>query len=408
MQRNVPDEHEAIVAFLGSATFVHPGATFPLAGFEPFRAAVAAVGPDGGWGRVQTPEGEVRFAVKPVTQGSTRGSYVVAYFTAHEQAEFIHTMRTYAMVAAVVLVVLTVAAWLVAGRLLRPLRLLRATAYEITDTDLTRRIRVDGNADLADLAWTFNAMLDRLEGALATQRRFLDDAGHELRTPITIVRGRLELVNSADPADVASTRALVLDELDRMSRLVDDLIVLAKAGRPDFLHPQPVNLGALTDAMFTKARALGERQWRLDARAEGTLVADPQRLTQALMQLAENAVQHTRPGDEVAIGSAADQERARVWVRDTGPGVHPRDADRIFDRFERAARGPRGDGSGLGLSIVRAVATAHGGRVDLDSRPGSGATFTLTLPLSTTAANNEWAADEPTLVLPADRDGAER
>lgn len=401
LQRNVPDEHEAIVAFLGPARFVHPGATFPLGSYEPFRAGVVALGPDGGWGTVDTPEGEVRFAVKPVVQGDTRGSYVVAFFTGHEHAEFTHTMRTYAIVAAVVLLALTVAAWIVAGRLLRPLRLLRTTAQEIGDTDLARRIPVAGNDDVSDLARTFNAMLDRLEVAFTTQRRFLDDAGHELRTPITILRGHLELLDSADAGDVESTRALVLDELDRMSRLVDELVILAKAGRPDFLDARQLDLGELTDDILDKARALGERTWLLDSRGEGALHADRQRLTQALIQLAANAVQHTRPGDVVAVGSATGDGWARLWVRDTGPGVSAADAERIFERFERGAGASRGDGSGLGLSIVRAIAEAHGGHVLVDTGQEYGATFTLVLPSASASVDLDGPADEePTLVFP--------
>lgn len=387
LQHNVPEEHEAIIGYVGDATFVHPRTSFPLARYQPFVAAVNAVGDNGGWGRVQTPEGEVRFAVKPVVQDGSRGQYVVAYFTAPERAEFADVVRTYAVVAAMTLGLLTVVAWVVAGRMLRPLRLLHETAREITDTDLSRRIPVTGNDNVSDLARTFNAMLDRLETAFGDQRRFLDDAGHELRTPVTIVRGHLELLDSADPADVTATRELVLDELDRMGRLVEDLIVLAKSGRPDFLEPRPVALGELTDDVLAKARALGHRDWQLDARAEGTIVADAQRLTQALTQLCSNAVAHTGPGDTIAIGSSAGEgdDVARLWVRDTGPGVDPGDAERIFERFERGRDAPRGTGSGagsgtgsgLGLSIVRAIAEAHGGSVGLDSHPSDGALFTL-------------------------------
>lgn len=399
LQRNVPQEHEAIFGLLGRATYVHPDARFQLASYQPFRDAVEALGRDGGWGSVHTPEGEVRFAAKPVIQGNARGSFVVAYFTAHERAEFTHVIRTYATVALAVLLVLAVAAWLVAGRLLRPLRLLRTTAEDIGDTDLTRRIAVTGNDDVSDLARTFNAMLDRLEDAFATQRRFLDDAGHELRTPITIVRGHLELLDTSDPDDIAATRDLVLDEMDRMGRLVDDLVVLAKAGRPDFLHLAHVDLGALTDDLLTKARALGDREWRLDARADATVTADQQRLTQALVQLTANAVDHTGPGDAVGVGSAVGEGWVRLWVRDSGPGVHPADAGRIFERFWRGRASSRREGSGLGLSIVRAIAEAHGGRARVDGNPDGGATFTVVLPVRPAATDTD-TDDEPTAELP--------
>ncbi len=138
-----------------------------------------------------------------------------------------------------------------------------------------------------------------------------------------------------DVEDVSATRELVLDELDRMGRLVDDLVVLARAGRPDFLRARPIDLGSLTDDVLDKARGLGDRRWQCDARAEAELVADPQRLTQALLQLASNAVSYTDRGAEIAIGTSVASGTASLWVRDTGHGVDPADAERIFDRFER-------------------------------------------------------------------------
>lgn len=146
-------------------------------------------------------------------------------------------------------------------------------------------------------------MIDRLEGAFASQRAFVSDAGHELRTPITIIRGHLELLGD-DPQERADTIEVVTDELDRMSRFVDDLLTLAKAERADFLRPGPVDLDELTDELLTKARGLARREWRLEANAAGLITADRQRLTQAVMNLAHNAVQHTSEGDAVALGSA--------------------------------------------------------------------------------------------------------
>ncbi len=223
-------------------------------------------------------------------------------------------------------------------------------------------------------------MLDRLEAAFATQKAFVSDAGHELRTPITIVRGHLELLGD-DPDERRETIALVTDELDRMARFVEDLLLLARAEQGDFLHPGPIDLDVLTDEVFAKARALADRDWRLSGAGTGRLTGDRQRLTQAVVQLAQNAVQHTGPADRIALGSALDRGEARLWVADSGPGIAPADRERIFDRFHRAGNGHRrSDGAGLGLAIVRAIAEAHGGRVELDSREGAGSTFTLVIP----------------------------
>jgi len=384
--RNVPpDKNETIVAFVNGDPLMMAGGTLPryrtLSDDPVFVRAVREALPAGGSRQLETRDhGEVVMAVKPVNDATTRGAYVPVYFPAGERAQFVAVMRTYALVAGLALVLVSVGAWLVSDRLLQPLRQMRATAQEISHTDLSRRIETTGNDDITDLGNTFNAMLDRLEHSFGQQRRFLDDAGHELRTPITIVRGHLELLDPEHVPDTEATRALVLDEVDRMARLVDDLIVLAKSGRPDFVRAVDIDAGELTDEVLDKVRALGDRAWKLDERAEGTVRVDPQRVTQALLALATNAVQHTEPGDVIALGSAHEGGRVRWWVRDTGPGVAPEDAERIFERFQRGGqvRGP--EGSGLGLSIVRAIATAHGGRVRLDSEPGEGATFTLVLP----------------------------
>jgi signal transduction histidine kinase len=161
---------------------------------------------------------------------------------------------------------------------------------------------------------------------------------------------------------------------------VNDLLLLAKASRPDFLRPETVELEELTHELYAKASALAERDWRLAGVATGRIVADRQRVTQAVMNLSQNAVTHTQQGDAVELGSELRNGSVRLWVKDTGPGVPEQEQARIFERFVRLDRTPAGEGSGLGLAITRAVAEAHGGRVELDSRPGEGARFTVIIP----------------------------
>jgi signal transduction histidine kinase len=334
-------------------------------------------------GEVQTATAEVRYVAVPVNRrdGTPQGAFVVASSLTAEEEEVTDAVRLAAIVLVSVLLIASALAWAVAGRILAPLRLLTETARQISESDLTRRIPASGRDEIAELARTFNAMLDRLEGAFATQRSFVSDASHELRTPITIVRGHLELLGD-DPEERRETVALVTDELDRMSRFVDDLLLLAKAERDDFLRIDELELGALTDELMDKAVALGRRRWQLARRGEATMVADRQRLTQAVMGLAQNAVQHTKEDDVISIGTTVDGDEAHLWVRDSGPGIPRSDQARIFERFARAsASRRRSEGAGLGLAIVRAIAEAHGGRVELDSRPGAGATFTIVVPL---------------------------
>ena len=166
--------------------------------------------------------------------------------------------------------------WLAAGRALAPLKALSNTARSINDTDLSRRIAVRGNDEIAELGTTFNEMLDRLDYAFTSQRAFMADVSHELRTPITIIRGHLETLGD-DPEERREAMAVVADELDRMSRLVDDLLVLARASRPDFLRVEPLDLDLLTHDLFAKARQLGPRDWGLDEIGVGLIHADPQR-----------------------------------------------------------------------------------------------------------------------------------
>ncbi|WP_196217183.1 sensor histidine kinase [Cellulosimicrobium composti] len=342
----------------------------------------------------RTATGDYRALVAPVRSvdavgaagaGQEPAALVLAYDRGAEHAEFAQVFRTYAVVALGALVLIGVVGWVVAGRLLQPIRALSRTAQRIGDTDLSARIPVTGNDDLSDLSRTVNGMLDRLEGAFESQRRLLDDVGHELRTPLTVVRGHLELMDPHDAADASETRDLALDELDRMNRLVDDLATLATAGRPDFVRPLDVDLGRLLDDVHDKVRTLGDRRWLVDARADVAARVDAQRLTQALLQLAANAVKFSAPGSVVALGSAVSDDGAhvRVWVRDEGVGIAPDEHSRIFERFAQATTPGRAhpEGAGLGLAIVAAIAAGHGGRVLVASTPGVGSTFTLDLPL---------------------------
>lgn len=313
-------------------------------------------------GETGSAAGTVKYAAIPVRVAGDprRGHVVVAIFYDRHRQEVVDAVRVLGLTALVALALAGAGGWFLAGRILAPVRLVRTTAERIGDSsDLTQRLTVAGNDDVAALAGTFNRMLDRLERAFAVQREFVDDAGHELRTPITVIRGHLELMGD-DPEDRAETLALVTDELERMNRIVEDLLTLAKAEQPGFLALSEVEVADLTVSVVAKARALGERTWRVEEVAEARVRGDRQRLTQALMQLAANAVRHTREGDLVAAGSTVADGRLLLWVRDGGPGVRPEDRQRIFQRFVRAGSH---EGAGLGLAIVRSIAEAHGGGV---------------------------------------------
>jgi two-component system OmpR family sensor kinase len=378
LERNLPDQNEIIFAFPSTGAARYVGESRPaLRQSAAFRALVARNEDGGGTESLTVAGEEYRIAVLPVTDGTTTAAFVVVHDVSLTRDPLHDLMITYTLLALLaVLVIAALSSWL-AGRLLAPVRRLRDTARGITDGDLNRRIEVTGQDDLADLQRTFNDMLDRLESAFNTQRQLLDDAGHELRTPLTILRGHLEVLDQADPDDVSATRALLLDETDRMARLVDDLLVLAKARRPDFVVAAPTDVERLTQGVLDRARGLADRHWVLDGVARTSAPLDGQRITQALLQLADNAVRHTQPGDEIGIGSRLHEGQLELWVRDTGSGVDPAVRQHIFHRFVRDDDGD--DGFGLGLSIVTAIAEAHGGRATLDDT-SPGATFRVQVP----------------------------
>jgi len=407
LERNLPDRGETFFSLVGGRPSRRSaGEPFARLDNNPrFVAHIrsAAQPTSGVW---PTTAGLADYATLPVRlpTGGPMGTLVIVEFHRERQARADHLVQLMFIAALAALALAGAVGWVVAGRVLAPVRAMRLTAERITGTDLTDRIEVAGADDVAALARTFNSMLDRLQAAFTGQRQFLDDAGHELRTPITVIRGHLELMGD-HPSDRDATVSLVLNELDRMARIVNDLILLAKAEQPDFLDLGEVDLADLAVAALAKAHALGDRQWLLDAFTDRQVLADGQRLTQALMQLAENAVRHTSPGDVIAIGTAvrpapASQpgqaapetgtttpatehaERVLVWVRDTGTGIAEPERNRIFDRFYHGADRHRvGERAGLGLAIVARIAAAHHGHVELSTGLGHGSTFTLDLPL---------------------------
>lgn len=399
MNRNVPSDNEMLVGWInGEPRYLSTQQHADLVENPGFLAEIRDLAEKGGIAQVDSPVGQLLLTVQPVAEvakqsgsaaAADSGALVVVTFLDDSRAELTSLIRTYAVVALLSLGAITALAQWQAGRLLAPLRRLNDAAREIGGGDLSRRIGETGNDDITALTRTVNDMLARLEHSFSSQRRFLDDAGHELRTPLTVLRGHLELLETGDAAEVAETKALLLDEVDRMSRLVGDMTLLAKSNRPDFLAVDTVELEQLTRSAFAKAVALGERDWRLDAAAAATLRVDPQRLTQAVLQLADNAVKHTDPDAEIGIGSEVAGEHVRIWVRDGGDGVPEADRTLIFERFGRGSVRSGDEGFGLGLSIVKAIAEAHGGRVSVtpaidpavdQGTTKTGAEFSLFLP----------------------------
>jgi two-component system OmpR family sensor kinase len=377
----VPDDDEALVTWYDGAPQNKSAHGYIGEDEAAFQAAANEIATNNGTTTIDDPKDDLVLNAQTVEHSGETGALIVVTYYGDARSGLRDTMQTYAVVALLSLIVITGFAAAQSGRLLAPLRTLRQTADEINDSDLSRRLPETGNDDITALTRTFNRMLDRLEAAFVGQREFLDDAGHELRTPLTVLRGHLELLDVGSPEEIAATRELLLDEIDRMSRLVGELILLAKSDRPDFVTRRPVDLTGLTVDTLAKARGLADRTWTLDETASVTVPVDEQRLTQALLQLCDNAVKHTAVGDVVALGSSYDGATARLWVRDSGPGVPPEDREQIFERFGRSLVPELDEGFGLGLSIVRAIAHAHGGAVSLEDEEPHGARFVITVPI---------------------------
>lgn len=353
-------------------------------------------------GIAETSGGEMHWARLPVESGKETGYLIVGDYMASRQEQVEGPILTIFFVSLGGLAVTAGIAWLVAGQILRPVREVRRVAADISESDLTTRVPVRGNDDISALAVTFNTMLDRLEDAYRTQRAFVDDASHELRTPITVIRGHLELMED-DAVDRRRTLELVDDELARMARIVSDLLLLAKVDRPGFAQMRTVDSASLLLDIEAKAQALGDRGWPILEIAEGKLTADPQRITQAVLQLATNACQYSPEGSTVSLGShfsGDGPERSfTVWVSDQGAGVSATEAAVIFGRFRRgqAARdaGRARSGAGLGLAIVRSIAEAHHGTAWVRSGEGRGATFGMTFPAPEEGATDTQPDDAP-------------
>jgi two-component system, OmpR family, sensor kinase len=311
--------------------------------------------------------------------------------------------------------------WLVSGQALRPLERVSRTAERIgQERDFGRRVPYRGpNDEVGRLAATFNTMLDRLQGsfadtqeaarrleaALAAQKRFVGDASHELRTPLTAIRGNAELMQripNMTATDRQESIAEIASEAQRMSRLVDDLLALARADAGHHLRKEPVTLAPLVRGAYAAARHLpgGVRLALEEPLPDATVVGDSDSLKQLLLILLDNACKYTPAGGRVDIGATARETTVEIAVRDTGQGIAPEDLPHIFDRFYRADQARAAGGAGLGLSIAGWIVGEHGGQIRVQSLPGAGSVFTVTLPRA--------AVEEPAPPEPAPEEAAGR
>jgi two-component system, OmpR family, sensor kinase len=316
---------------------------------------------------------------------------IAALPTSLASSELNGLLRRTLEIGAVSLVLTLILAWLAAHRALLPLVEIAERADRVSGGDLALRIGQQGTHDeIARVAEAIDAMLDRLEEAFLVQRRFVQDASHELRTPITIARGHLEvlmLTAAPSPNDVREAVTLAIRELERMGHVVSSLLRLARLDEQGLAHARPVALLALIEDAADRTRPLGDREIEIvdDIPPATSVLGDRAALDQVLLNLISNAVRHTRPGGRIEIGARIENATTvALWVRDDGDGIAQDVLPTLFDRFTRAdsARMRDTGGAGLGLAICQAIVEAHGGTISADSQLGHGATFTIRLPAS--------------------------
>ncbi len=298
--------------------------------------------------------------------------------------------KAFLLAGAIVIAIALLASYLAGARVSAPLRRMASVATRVDAGELEPRMEVDSSHgdEVRVLAEAFNHMLDRLSEAFEIQREFVADASHELRTPLTVIRGQLEVLaaqESPSEEEVRRTERLVQAEITRISRLVDDLLTLAAAEQTDFVRDQPIDLQSFVAELWDGVSLTAERRFELGPVPEGTLQADPDRVAQALRNLARNSIEHTEAQTglvRLEVERLAP-DQIRFAVVDNGPGIPVAERDRVFERFYRTdpGRARTVGGTGLGLAIVRAIAEAHGGTVRArDPRGGRGARVELLLP----------------------------
>lgn len=295
----------------------------------------------------------------------------------------------------IALLALSFGAWLLAGRVLRPVKDIMHTVQRINVENMAERVPVgDSHDEISELAQTFNSMLKRLDDSFRKIKQFSGDASHELRTPLTIIKGETEvgLRWAKDPEEFRNILRSNAEEIDRMERIIEDLLTLAKSDANELsLHKKEFSLSDLLQELFLQAQTLAKErdikvQFSVNVDHEIHAIGDELRLRQLFLNLISNAMKYTPGGGRVTIDLACDDKQAVISIIDTGIGIPPEHLPYIFDRFYRIdeARNRQDGGAGLGLSIVKWIAEAHGGRITVDSTAREGSIFTLFLPLRPT------------------------
>ena len=331
---------------------------------------------------------EDRVAARLLAVPSADGSHIVVGIDVDDQREVVARLTVLVAVGGpIVLLALSVLGWILAGAALRPVEELRSEAAAISLSEPDRRLPVPDTGDeLQRLTETLNGMLDRVHDALDRERRFVDEASHELRTPLGVLKAEVDLAmkgpRSRDELEAALLS--IAQETERLRRLTQDLLVLARSDRGRLpVHRADLDVSSVIERVAAEFADRASREG-VSLRVSGSDVrarVDSDRVRQAVENLVDNALRHAGRGGSVEVRADRDGDRLRVVVTDSGPGFARDVLDRAFEPFARADGGREGDGAGLGLTIVRAVAEAHGGSATARNLEGGGAAVSLELPI---------------------------
>lgn len=329
----------------------------------------------------------VRYLVVPVAGVNDSGHMIAAIFVDEKFESVNRTLLQLALMMLLAFAVASAAGWLVAGRILSPIRQLGDLTRRMTDgTTLERLSGFDEKSEIGALASDFNSMLDRTASAFAAQRRFVEDAGHELKTPLTIIRGHLDLVRTS-PTERETSLPIIEDEVRRMTRIVQDLQMLTKSNEASFIQPEEFEPSEIIDEVFVKATPLANRKWEVELAEVPRVNLDRQRMVQALLQLVDNSIKHTNEQGRVIVGLRSNNDQVEFFVGDNGPGIPEPDRMRVAERFVRGGWTAQDtEGSGLGLAIVDAIARGHGGELFIKDSPLGGAEVGIRLPISSSSS----------------------
>ncbi len=389
--RHVLAAGEGIIVSLKSAQTYATVSAAPLASIPTIKALISKVPPSSEYLTINYQNTSYQVLASPIIGTSVDGVIFAIESLSQVTSVRNHVLLVTVVEATLVLIIALGSTFFVLRRLLRVIARMTQTAREISTGDLNKRIDYSGPKDeLGTLAETFDEMIVRLGNAMDAQRSLLSDVSHQLKTPLTVIQGHVEVLTRGDLSDPSETRQsldLVRDEVGHASALVEQLLLLGRSLEVDFIEPGIVDLRSFISDIWASVPLLAERVWRLGDIPDLTLMIDSERMNGAIRNLIDNAIHATKVGDTICL-EVVKGDYIDFKVVDTGHGMTPGQVENARVRFSSGAERQK-KGTGLGLAIVDAIAKAHGGQVVIDSKVGEGTSVSIRIPFVKAVNLNE-------------------